>query len=107
MNSLLIEPLSKSMKSPDYRNVLLSTKRRKTIDSNKALSRQINRKKATNNKIINKFLLEQIIEDLRKRLNQLASERSLSDHLVIQLSQELDLYIVQYQKMTQKREYDR
>lgn len=58
------------------------------------------------NMLFTKFMLEQIIEDLRKRLNQLAKEKSLSDQLVIQLSQELDLYIVQYQKMVQKREYD-
>lgn len=103
MNTLFIEPLSKMMKCPENRNVLISAKRRKTIDSSKVSTRQINRNKEThNNKVINKFMLEQIIEDLRKQLNQMARERSLSDHLVIQLSQELDLYIVQYQKMVQR-----
>ncbi|GEB31495.1 MULTISPECIES: aspartyl-phosphate phosphatase Spo0E family protein [Brevibacillus] len=41
--------------------------------------------------------LELIIEQLRQQLCQIVKEKGLSDASVVELSQKLDIYIVQYQ----------
>lgn len=48
-------------------------------------------------------LLNEIIEDLKRQLNQLVSEKGLADESVLKLSQRLDQYILKYQLFHYKR----
>ncbi|HBZ83428.1 MAG TPA: aspartyl-phosphate phosphatase Spo0E family protein [Brevibacillus sp.] len=47
--------------------------------------------------VLEKEKLELIIEQLRQQLCQIVKEKGLSDASVVELSQKLDIYIVQYQ----------
>lgn len=61
-------------------------------------------KKPEMSKITNKQILVIIIEDMRKKLHKLV--KGLSDQSVVQLSQQLDKYIFEYQHSRRNMEHD-